>query len=138
MKFSKKRRAVVNSDEWLARYIVRKEHIRADGSLKADPFIPYKHVELSVTRHFGMSEGEIWEAGKKVALQIGNKLLGRGDAQTLLFLKNNLKAIAAPIKGNRNHANIVGWPVDKQSQKEIALELVKDHRVIYKTLPEAS
>ena len=44
------------NDEWLARFILRKEHVRADGTVKPDPFIPYKHIELSVTRHLGLSE----------------------------------------------------------------------------------
>ena len=73
--FSRKR-AVVKSDEWLARYILRKEHVRADGSLKPDPFIPYRHVELSVTRHLLWSEEKIWAAGKRVADQTGLNLLG--------------------------------------------------------------
>ena len=54
----------VTADEWLARYILRHEHVRADGTLKPDPFMPYKWVELSVTRHLGLEETEIWQAGQ--------------------------------------------------------------------------
>ena len=43
----------VVENEWLARYILRKEHVRADGTVKPDPFMPYRRVELSVTRHLG-------------------------------------------------------------------------------------
>ena len=130
------RRATVGSNEWLARFILRKEHIRSDGTIKPDPFIPYKYVELSVTRHIGLSENEIWDAGKIVAAQIEKPLLGRADAKTKLFQKNNLSVKAAPVKGNRNHGNVIGWPTDKQSQKEIALLLLKDGEVSFSPLPD--
>lgn len=55
----------VMEDEWLARYILRREHVRVDGTLKPDPFMPYKWVELSVTRHLGLEEPEIWQAGRR-------------------------------------------------------------------------
>ena len=57
----------VGDEEWLARFILRKEHVRPDGTVKPDPFIPYKHVELSVTRHLGLNEARIWAAGELVA-----------------------------------------------------------------------
>jgi hypothetical protein len=93
-------------------------------------------VEISVTRHIGLSENEIWDAGKIVAAQIEKPLLGRADAKTKLFQKNNLSVKAAPVKGNRNHANVIGWPRDKQSQKEIALLLLKDGEVSFPPLPD--
>ncbi len=45
--------------KWLARYILQPEHVRADDTLRPDPFIPYKRVELSTTRHLGLDEREI-------------------------------------------------------------------------------
>lgn len=120
----------VSSEEWLARFIVRKEHVRLDGTVKPDAFIPYKWVELSVTRHLGLQEGQLWSAGERVAEQVGNKLQGRGDAQTKVFMSQRLSAKADPTGDNPNHANVVGWPHDKQAQKEIAIELVRDVRFV--------
>jgi len=89
-----------------------------------------RHLQArQAARHLGLTEIRIWAAGKLVATQIGQKLLGRADAQTKLFQDNNLQVKAAPIQGNPNHADIVGWPADKLGQKEIALELVRDCRV---------
>lgn len=120
--------SVVSKDEYLARFIIRPEHVRADGTVKPDPFIPYKWVELSVTRHIGLTEVQIWAFGGLVASNVGKRLQGRGDAQAEVFLRQSLSVVASPETTNPNHANVVGWPVDKHAQKAIALELVKDVR----------
>jgi hypothetical protein len=120
----------VGNEEWLARFIVRKEHVRPDGTVKPDPFIPYKWVELSVTRHTGLSEEQLWSAGEVVASQIEKSLQGRGDTQAKIYVRQRLRVDGAPVAENKNHANVVGWPQDKQAQKEIAIELVKDVRFV--------
>ena len=119
--------------EWLARYIVRKQHVRRDGTVKPDPFIPFKYVELSVTRHLELSEQRIWDIGDRVASQTNTQLQGRADAQASAYIRQRLRVVAAPVEHNPNHANVVDWPSDKQAQKEIALEIVKHVR--YKAKP---
>lgn len=116
----------VTEDEWLARYIVRKNHIRSDGTVKPDPFIPYKWVELSVTRHLGLEESEIWEAGRQVSAELGEPLIGRADTQARTHTLRGLRVIAAPLKNNSNHANVEGWPADKPGQKELALLIARE------------
>jgi len=119
--------------EWLARYIVRKQHVRRDGTVKPDPFIPFKYVELSVTRHLELSEQRIWDIGDRVASQTNTQLQGRADAQASAYIRQRLRVVAAPEEHNPNHANVVDWPSDKQAQKEIALEIAKYVR--YKAKP---
>jgi NADH dehydrogenase FAD-containing subunit len=126
----------VREGEWLARYIVRKQHVRRDGTVKPDPFIPFKYVELSVTRHLALSEQEIWDVGCGVASQTHTQLQGRADAQALIYIRQRLQVITAPEVKNPNHANVTCWPADKQTQKEIALEIVK--YVSYKAKPIAT
>jgi hypothetical protein len=116
----------VTEDEWLARYIVRKNHIRSDGTVKPDPFIPYKWVELSVTRHLGLEESEIWEAGRQVSAELGEPLIGRADTQARAYTLRGLRVNAAPLKNNSNHANVEGWPADKPGQKELALLIARE------------
>jgi len=111
--------------EWLARYIVRKQHVRRDGTVKPDPFIPFKYVKLSVTRHLALTEQQIWDIGDRVASQTRTQLQGRADAQGSVYMQQRLRVIAAPEEQNPNHVNVVDWPSDKQAQKEIALEIVK-------------
>lgn len=130
--------SVLPGDEWLARFIFRKEHVRPDGTLKPDPFIPFKHIELSATRHLGLSEKELWAAGDLVSAKRRTVLRGRGDAQASHYMQQRLWAVAAPEPDNLKHANVIGWPADKQSQKEIALELVKDQGVRFIAKPVSS
>ena len=75
---------LVSDEEWLARYILRKDHVRQDGTVKPDPFIPHPHADLSVTRHLGLDEQELWNAGTKVAEQVANKRPGATTLQGLL------------------------------------------------------
>lgn len=120
----------VSDEEWLARYILRKDHVRQDGTVKPDPFIPHPHADLSLTRHLGLDEREIWSTGTKVAEQVAEKLRGatlqgRADAQARLYRQRGLLVEAVPVKENANHANVNGWPPDKPSQKEIALLIAR-------------
>ena len=130
---------LVSDGEWLARYILRKDHVRQDGTVKPDPFIPHPHADLSVTRHLGLDEQEIWSAGTKVAEQVAEKLpgatlQGRADAQARLYRQQSLFVEAVPVKGNENHANVIDWPPDKPSQKAIALLIARE--VAYKPKPQ--
>lgn len=122
------RSSLVQQEEMLARYILRKEFVRRDGTLKPDPFIPFRHTALSVTRHIGLSDAEIWALGEEVARGQEKTLFGRGDACAKAYFGMSLRVESDPIKGNPNHANVVNWPADKPSQKAIALEIVKSVR----------
>lgn len=130
----------VSDEEWLARYILRKDHVRQDGTVKPDPFIPHPHADLSLTRHLGLDEREIWSTGTKIAEQVAEKLRGatlqgRADAQARLYRQRGLLVEAVPVKENANHASVIGWPPDKPSQKEIALLIARG--VAYKPRPQA-
>jgi hypothetical protein len=117
--------ATISEDEWLARYIFHAGHVRADGTIKPDAFIPYKHTELSVTRHAKLSDEQVWQFGDDVGRARSLALLGRADTLAKHFVMQRLRVIAAPLPDNENHANVVGWPPDKQSQKEIAIEVAR-------------
>ena len=121
--------------EWLARYLLRREYVRSDGSLRPDPFMPYKQVELSVTRHLGLDERELWEAGQSVAAATATTLHGRADVQAVVFVKQRLPVVQRPLAGNLNHADVVGWPADKPAQKEIALLIAREATFVPKPLP---
>lgn len=122
----------LSDDERLTRYILRKEFIRRDGTLKPDPFIPFRHTELSVTRLSGLTDARIWEIGESVAKRQTKTLHGRGDAHTVVYTKEKLYVYPAPVEENPNHANVTGWPAEKDMQKAIALEIVKSIQYIAK------
>src|SRR5438046_1693154 len=112
----------VAHDELLARFIFQRSHYRQDGSVKQDAFMPPANLELSVTRHLLATESEIWTVGRQIGVKRKITLHGRADASTSALLPR-LSVVAAPINGNPNHANVLGWPADKPAQKIIAQEI---------------
>ena len=115
---------LLSDDEMLARFVLKKEWIRkVDNTLKQDAFIPPKDLQLSVTRHVGISTEQLIETGKSVADETTLEFLGRADIKAGTVVKNALKAVAWPLAKNQNHAHIIGWPADKEARKTIAQEL---------------
>jgi hypothetical protein len=113
----------VSQDEVLARYVLHSSHIRANGTVKADAFMPYALVQMSVTRHLQASEAELWQVGAAVAATRQRTLYGRADITAQTCLGQKLSVVAAALAGNPNHANVGNWPQDKPAQKMIALEI---------------
>ena len=115
---------LLSDDEMLARFVLKAEWIRkVDNTVKQDAFIPPKDLQLSVTRHFGISPEQLIETGKSVAAATSLEFLGRADIETQAVAKNALKAVAWPLQDNTNHAHVIGWPADKEARKTIAQEL---------------
>jgi hypothetical protein len=113
----------VSDDETLARFVFRSKDVRPNSTLKPEVFIPYPHPNLSVTRHIGLQDGEIWEKGNMISLQRSLPLIGRGDIGTAEFRRHRLRVDAAPIPENAHHANVTAWPDGKAAQKNIAQEI---------------
>lgn len=113
----------VTADEQLARFILQRSHLRQDGTVKQDAFIPHPWPDLSVTRHFQLTEKELWSIGENVARQTAKTLYGRADVRASDFHRHRLRIIAARVEGNPNHANVTGWPTEKPAQKIIAQQI---------------
>lgn len=114
----------VADGEILARFVLFSRWIRADGTVKPDAFVPDKNLELSVTRHFGLSHQELWQIGQEIADARPAKLHGRADVMADNVRKQFLDVIPTPQP--RNHANIVSWPGEKSAQKIIEQELAAE------------
>lgn len=114
----------VLNNETLARFVIRKEWVRkADNTIKQDAFIPPRDLELSVTRHIGITSDELLKIGQAVAAERSETLFGRADILASVARENSLDVVSAPIKSNKNHAHIIGWSAEKAAQKMIAVEL---------------
>ena len=118
----------VSDNESLARFIFQRNHIRGDQTVKPNAFIPHPWPNLSVTRHVGLTEEELWETGKEIAEDRPATLYGRADIHASTITKQSLSII--PTATPRNHANITGWPPDKPSQKIIAQEIAAAARFV--------
>lgn len=112
----------VADEERLARFVLTERHIRkTDGTVRAEAFAPFKHVEMSVTRHRDLSEEELWAMGRQVAEARTLPLLGRADFLASEAHEQNLDV--KPAEPPRNHANVIGWPPEKPAQMIRALEI---------------
>jgi len=120
----------LSDNEMLARFVLKKEWIRHDGTIKQDAFIPPKDLQLSVTRHIGISTQQLIGIGKSVAAETSLNFLGRADIESRVVVKNALKAVAWPLANNQNHAHIMGWPADKEARKTIAQELAASAKFV--------
>ena len=116
--------APVTSDEQLSRFILFNNWIRkSDQTVKPDAFIPHPYPDLSVTRHKSLTEQQLWQIGQVIADSRPATLYGRADIQTSNVRRQGLEVEPKPVTNNQNHANIIGWPTDKPTQKIIAQEL---------------
>ena len=110
----------VDPTETLTRYILYSKHfscIQLDVfRVKPDAFLPFKYVELSVTRHLKASEAELWSEGQRVSAIRKLNLYGRADVATLEFMKQSLAVVAKPLPENPNHADALGWPTERPAQ----------------------
>jgi len=115
----------IDDAERLARFVFRRDHVRADSTVKPDAFIPHPHADCSVTRHTGISELGLWDRGEAVGAMRNLPLRGRADVTALAVRGAGLEPETAPREGNPQHANIVGWPAGKPNQKHQAQLLAK-------------
>jgi hypothetical protein len=112
----------VTPDESLARFVLDSRCVRADQTVKSDAFMPHPvRLDISVTRHIGLSEEELWQIGQAVADARPKTLYGRADFSAGVPLKLRLRV--EPTREPKNHANIIGWPGDKPTQKSIAQQI---------------
>ena len=95
--------------------------------MKAEAILPFKWVELSVSRHRDLTESELWELGQEVARKRSETerrevpLVGRADFLARTARQQNLDV--KPDEPPRNHANIIGWPIEKSAQMSLAQQI---------------
>jgi hypothetical protein len=128
--------SAIGDEEDLARYVFRPEHVRPDGTIKPDALIPYRYTDLSVTRHHGLAESEVWAAGQRVGQQRQLTLVGRADLLAADYRARRLTVQADPTDDNAHHALVLGWPAEKPAQKSVAQLLVA--RARYRAAPESA
>ena len=114
----------IDDDEWLARFIVNSNEFRNDDTVRPKLFMPYKHVALSVNRHRGCTEKEIWKVGCDVAEERQRTLHGRADIIASSCRIGPLDVFRDPLlPTNPNHAEIRGFPPAKEDQQALAVKL---------------
>ena len=118
---------IVSRKETVCKYQLEKDDIRKkDGTLKYRALLPASNGKRSVFRISGLSDPEIWNIGlEKVARIRCLPLLGRFDLKAALVYDQNLNILPDEDLSSR-HANIVGWPEEKEKQRSIAQVLAAE------------
>lgn len=116
------------SEELLARFILYTRWIRVDKTVRSDAFYPPPDGELSVTRHVGLVDLEIWQAGQAVSAERALPLLGRADFSARVPRDLNLDVAAK--EPPRNHAVVTGWPVEKSAKMSFAQKIAAKTRFV--------
>lgn len=114
----------VRSDEILSRFLFDRSEIRENGALHWKALMPNPEGETSVFRISGCSEGEILVMGFGVAALRNKVLIGRGDITAQSVLSSSLQVRADSDPGSK-HADILGWPIEKDAKKAIAMALAE-------------
>jgi hypothetical protein len=97
--------------------------------------MPASDGARSVFRISGLPDSEIWNLGsEKVARVRKLPLLGRLDVNAGLVYDQELRFNADADRRSR-HADIVGWPPEKEKQQSIAQILAAEARAISSPQP---
>lgn len=114
-------------NEPITRYLAhRNQFSSVNNRVKSNVFMPPHDLKLSVFRIHGLAIKDIWKIGKKAIRR--RTLRGRADIRTLTVTTNGLSI--DPDNKPRRHANVIGWPPEKEEQKSIALELAKEATLV--------
>jgi len=107
----------------VSRFIFDRNQIRKnEPGVKYRAFLPGADGTLSVYRVLNLNDEEIWEiAVRHVEPGRGKKALARGDCLIKVFQQHNLQI--EPDEDPPRHANIVGFPEEKDLQKSITMEI---------------
>lgn len=125
----------IKNNEPLARYILESSQFsRLKNIVKPSAFMPAPNLQLSVFRIEGLDQKAIWELGEK-------EVVSRIIPIKTLYGMAKLLALSAKSAGLRidpddtppRHANIIGWPKEKDEQKIIAIELATQASLVLKT-----
>lgn len=110
----------VIDEESLAHFIEhRSEIIPTKHKVRYNAFLPSRHtLSLSVFRIDGLKNSTIWGLGDEF---VGN-VIARGDLYARDYLAEELE-IQPTMEPHPLHANVMGWPEEKQKQNFIAKNL---------------
>jgi hypothetical protein len=115
----------------LARFLTQSGHFSpTTHRVKQSAFLPAKSLELSIFNIDKLIPHKIWELADKYVLSAERKVYGYAKIFSDIIYNNKLK-----IDYNNNperHANIIGWPTEKDEQKLLAIELANASELVLK------
>lgn len=120
----------LDTAELLARFLLERGKFSASlGRVKYVAFLPDSARRTSVFRTAGLQEDEIWNLGREcVAGVTGKDLYGWGEIAVASVEATGLRVDADDIPDR--HANLIGWPDEKEKQRRIAMELERAAKLV--------
>jgi hypothetical protein len=116
--------------ETVCKYQPEKRDVRRDGTVHHRAFMPASDGARSVFRISWLPHFGIWSLGLEKVARVRNlPLLGRFDVNAGLVYDQELRFNADADRRSR-HADIVGWPPEKEKQQSIAQILAAEARAI--------
>ena len=121
---------VVSHLETVCKYQLEKRDVRGNGTVHHRAFMPAPDGARSVFRISWLPDSEIWSLGLEKVARVRNlPLLGRLNVNAGLVYDQELRFNADADRRSR-HADIVGWPPEKEKQQSIAQILAAEARSI--------
>ena len=114
----------VQPHEPIARFLLQKNNYSiSKKTVKPVAFLPNpSNLETSVFRIMGLTDNDIWNIGETYVTGPQGKNL-HGHGVVIIINIQNLGLFVIPDNVPDRHANITGWPVEKDKQLSIAQEL---------------
>ena len=111
---------------------------RTTGRIKRQAFVPPANARLSVFQIVDLADGEIWRIGNDVVGRTrGEPPRGRADVNIDKVREQSLDVLP-DISTHERHANIVGWPAERERVLAISLELADKAKLELPAEPRSS
>lgn len=109
-----------DEEERLSRFLTSTRQFAATkGRVKASAFMPAPDLNLSVFVTTGIGDEATWSIANFAVAD--RTVYGRGEVSLAIVAKQGLSVVRDDVP--ERHANVTGWPSDKDAQKELAQAL---------------
>jgi hypothetical protein len=106
----------------LTRFIFQRNHYSSTGVKPAAFLPPPNRFVISMLFIDGMRHAEMWGIGDRIGQERAKRAIARAGLMKSAVLTIGLSVELSPGV-HANHADVGGWPPEKDAQKLIALEL---------------
>ena len=112
----------VDPHEVTSRFLIDGQVRAENKEVKYPAFIPPKSLKLSIFRISTLIEQEIWDLAVEKVEPSRGLVIGRGELTVFAIAEEKLQ-VAPDEDPNSRHADVVGWPIDRDARATIAKAL---------------
>lgn len=112
----------VDPHEVTSRFLIDGQVRAENKEVKYPAFIPPKSLRLSIFRTSTLIEQEIWDLAVEKVDPSRGLVIGRGELTMFAIAEEKLQ-VAPDEDPNSRHADVVGWPIDRDARATIAKAL---------------